>query len=80
MKLLVVPLYLLFFLAVSFTGFFVVFHLLRYSVNKRVARFTVLLFIIGTGILLVSNALLFFSIPFDTITNPLPPLPSESQF
>lgn len=72
MKLFVGPFYALFMLGILFASFFIVFHLANYSVNRRVARLTILVFCIGTAILLISNVSLFFSIPFDSLGSLLP--------
>ena len=75
MKSLLGPFYALFVLGVLFASFFVVFHLANYSVNRRVARLTMLFFVAGTLVLLVINAILFFSIPPDALDNLLPTVP-----
>lgn len=49
------------------TGLFVVFHLLRYSLNRKVAVFGTLLFTTVLAVLLFANAILFFSLPFETL-------------
>ena len=72
MKLLVGPFYALFVLGILFASFFIVFHLANYSVNRRVARLTMLAFVIGTAILLIPNAALFFSVPFDSLSSFFP--------
>lgn len=60
-------LYLVFFLGCVIASLFILFHLLRYALNKKLALFMSLLFTIVTLILLVSNTVLFFSISFDTL-------------
>lgn len=72
MKLLVGPFYALFMLGMLFASFFIVFHLANYSVNRRIARLTILVFCIGTALLLISNVALFFSVPFDSLDSFLP--------
>lgn len=72
MKLLVGPFYALFMLGILFASFFIVFHLANYSVNRGVARLTILVFCLGTAILLIINVALFFSIPFDSLGSLLP--------
>lgn len=58
--------YLIFFLGCITAGLFILFHLLRYALDKKLALFMGLLFTTVTLILLATNTLLFFSIPFDT--------------
>ncbi len=58
-------LYTFLFFSFVITGLFVVFHLLRYSLNRKVALFGTLLFISVLAILLFTNALLFFSLPLE---------------
>ncbi len=72
MQFLVGPFYAVFMLGVIFTSFFIVFHLANYSVNRRVARFTIFIFCIGTAVLIFTNVSLFFSVPFDEIASALP--------
>ena len=67
-------LYTFLFLSFVITGLFVVFHLLRYSLNRKVALFGTLLFMSVLGILLFTNALLFFSLPLEEM------LPLQSSF
>ena len=58
-------LYLLFLLFVITASIFVVWHLLRYSMNKALSLALVIIFLIVTGILLLSNITLFTQIPFE---------------
>ncbi len=67
-------LYTFLFFSFVITGLFVVFHLLRYSLNRKVALFGTLLFVSVLGILLFTNALLFFSLPLEEM------LPLQSSF
>jgi hypothetical protein len=62
--------YALLFFAYALFTLFIVFHLLNYSLNKRVATLTVAFFLLGTVVLVAANALLFFNIPFDAFTVP----------
>lgn len=81
MALLIGPLYALFILGTLFASFFIVFHFANYSVNRRVARFTILVFCLGTAVLLITNIALFFSIPFDSLGSFLPDTtPSSGSF
>ena len=72
MKLFVGPFYALFMVGLLFASFFIVFHLANYSVNRGIARLTILVFCIGTLILLITNVALFFSVPFDSLNSFLP--------
>lgn len=56
-------LYTVLFLSFLVTALFIVFHLLRYTLNRRMAVFSTTLFLVVFTILLVSNAALFFSLP-----------------
>ena len=67
-------------LGMLFASFFIVFHLANYSVNRRIARFTMLFFVVGTALLIISNVTLFFSIPSDAFSNFLPNSPGTSGF
>lgn len=60
-------LYVVFFLGCVLASLFILFHLLRYALDKKLALFMSLLFTTVTLILLVSNTVLFFSISFDTL-------------
>ena len=72
MRFFVGPFYALFMLGILFASFFIVFHLANYSVNRRVARLTILVFCAGTAILLFVNVALFLSVPFDSIGSSFP--------
>ncbi len=58
-----------------FTGF-IVFHLWHYTLNRSVALFTLVFFLIGTAILVSTNASLFLSIPSASLQ--LPGAPTSS--
>ena len=60
-------LYVIFFLGSLTTALFVVFHLLRYSLDRKVALFGTIFFLTVFVILLFTNALIFFSLPLETI-------------
>lgn len=60
-------LYTFLFFSFVATALFIVFHLLRYSLNRRVALWSAALFLFVFIILLITNAALFFSLPFDTL-------------
>lgn len=79
MKLFVGPFYALFMLGILFASFFIVFHLASYSVNRRVARLTILVFCVGTLILLLSNVALFFSVSFDSLGSFLPTIQNNGS-
>ena len=59
--------YFLFFLGCITTGLFILFHLLRYALDRKLALFMGLLFTAVMLILLATNTVLFFSLPFDTL-------------
>lgn len=58
-------LYTLYFFALVTTSLFIIFHLMRYSLNRKVALFGTLFFLIVFSILLFTNALIFFSLPIE---------------
>lgn len=57
-----------------FFTFFVVFHIWRYTLNRPVAIFSLVFFLIGTALLVFANASLFMSIPVQDLQ-----LPGESS-
>jgi len=61
--------YLLLFLGVSFTGAYIAYHILRYSISKRQAVLTAGLFGSVLVLLMVTNAVLFFRIDWDAISS-----------
>lgn len=72
--------YAFFLLGSLVVSFFIVFHLAKYSINRTFARATVFFFLVGTAILLVSNILLFFSLPTDTASSLFPSNSLSSPF
>lgn len=60
-------LYTFLFFSFIITGLFIVFHLLRYSIDRKVAIFGTLLFVTVLTILLFTNAVLFFSLPIEEL-------------
>lgn len=74
--------YLIAFLSYLLLSFFIVYHIIRYSINKTTMVFTIAFFLIGTTLLLLANVLLFFSIPFDQLvpTITLPTYSPKSPF
>lgn len=60
-------LYTMLFMSLLVTALFIVFHLLRYSLNQKVSVFGTIFFVVVFTILLFSNAMLFFSIPIGDI-------------
>lgn len=56
-------LYTVLFFSFLVTALFIVFHLLRYTLNRKMALFSTTLFLTVFIILLMSNAALFFSLP-----------------
>ncbi|MBP9698009.1 MAG: hypothetical protein KBD65_02370 [Candidatus Moranbacteria bacterium] len=65
MRLLFGILYTFLFFSYVATALFVIFHLLRYSLNRRMAVLSTTLFVTVLFLLLVANALLFFTLPFE---------------
>lgn len=63
--------YLLFFASVVIASLFIMFHLSRYSLNRKLAVGMTGLFVVVTAILLWSNSALFFSLPFETLLLPV---------
>lgn len=74
--------YLLVFLSYLLLSLFILYHIIRYSGDRAVMAFTIILFLIGTLSLLLANSLLFFSIPFDQFvpTLSLPSYQTGSPF
>lgn len=60
-------LYTILFLSYVMTALFVVFHLMRYSLDRKMAVFSTLFFVTVFTILLLSNGILFFSLPFESL-------------
>ncbi len=63
--------YLIFFFGIVVASLFIMFHLSRYSLNRRLATGMTALFVVVTAVLLWANALLFFSLPLDTLLIPM---------
>lgn len=59
--------YLVIFLGCVMASLFILFHLLRYALDKKLALFMSLLFTVVTITLLISNTVLFFNLPFDSL-------------
>lgn len=58
-------LYAFLFLSYLATGLFIVYHLFRYSLNRKLGFFSAVFFTIVLTILLFTNAILFFTLPWD---------------
>ena len=58
-------LYVLLFFSYIAVSLFVVFHLLRYSLNRKLALFSTILFCIVMTVLVFTNAMIFFSLPLE---------------
>ena len=56
-------LYTVLFISLVVTALFIVFHLLRYTLNRKMAVFSTLFFTTVFAILLIANAMIFFSLP-----------------
>ncbi len=63
--------YLLFFAGVVIASLFIMFHLSRYSLNRRLAVGMTGIFVVVTAILLWSNSALFFNLPLETLLLPV---------
>jgi hypothetical protein len=61
---LIIILYSLIFLVFLVSGLFIVYHIVRYSFNKKAAFLMLVIFIPVFIILLISNITLFFSVDF----------------
>lgn len=61
-------LYFVFLICVLIACIIVVFHLQRYSIDKKIAAITTAIFIIGTLVLVTITTALFAMIPFEQLT------------
>lgn len=59
--------YTILFFSYIATSIFIVYHIVRYSLSRQTAIFGVTLFITVLTVLLFTNALIFFSLPLDTL-------------
>ncbi len=62
-------LYSILFICYVFADVFVLIHLLRYSLNKQQGLIGAIVFAAVAALLLFTNALLFFNLPFEEIFN-----------
>jgi len=60
-------LYTVLFFSYMVTALFIVYHILKYSLSPKTRLFGSLLFLGVLTVLLFTNALLFFSLPVDTL-------------
>lgn len=67
MRLIFGLLYTVLFLSYLVTALFIVFHLLRYSINRQAAVFSTIFFLVVFTILLFTNAMTFFSLPLENL-------------
>jgi hypothetical protein len=67
MQSIIVPAYFLFFLGLIVAGIFIVYHISKYSLSERNAWYGNMTFLVGLGILLLINAVSFFSIDWSSI-------------
>ena len=74
----ILSLYALFILGYMLVSFFVVYHLISYSINSHFSRILVSFFLLVSIFLLVSNAILFFSVDWKVIITDLIPTNSNS--
>jgi len=63
-------LYLVVFLSYIMIGSFIVYHIVRYSINKRSSLVMLILFLFVAVILVFINVQLYKAIDFNTILNP----------
>jgi uncharacterized membrane protein YdcZ (DUF606 family) len=61
-------LYFIFLLCVLVACAIVVFHLQRYSIDKKIATATTIAFLVGTLLLTIITTIFFLQIPFDQLT------------
>lgn len=59
--------YTILFFSYVATSVFIVYHIVRYSLSRQAAIFGVALFVTVLTVLLFTNAILFFSLPLDTL-------------
>jgi hypothetical protein len=60
-------LYLLLFFSYITAALFIVFHIARYSLKRSAALFGLTLFLVVFFVLIFANAMIFFSLPIDTL-------------
>lgn len=60
-------LYLVFFLGVVTAALFILFHLLRYALDRKLALLMSLIFTTVTLVLLAANVALYFSLPLENL-------------
>ncbi len=65
-------LYTILFFIYIIVALFIVFHLLRYTLNRKTAVLSTSFFLVVFTILLFSNAMLFFSLPLNELLSSLP--------
>jgi len=73
MVIIIFTLYALFILSYILISFFVAYHLLKYSINPHFSRIMLLVFLVVSAFLLISNLALFFSVDWKTIVIDLLP-------
>jgi hypothetical protein len=66
-------LYALFIFSYILLSFFVAYHLIKYSINPHFSRIMLLVFLVVSAFLLISNLALFFSVDWKTIVIDLLP-------
>ncbi len=70
--------YLVFFLGCVIASLFILFHLLRYALDRKMAILMSLIFTTVVLVLLITNTVLFFSLPLNSLL--LIPRSSSSSF
>lgn len=67
MVLIINILYFLVMLMLLILSVFIVYHIIKYSYDKKASFLMLVLFVSVTGVLALLNVILFFRIPFDKI-------------
>lgn len=62
--------YLIFFAGIIIASLFIMFHLSRYAINRRLATGMTFLFVVVTSVLLFSNSMLFLNLPMESLMLP----------
>jgi len=57
--------YLIIFFSFLLVALFIIFHIVRYSINKTSSFFMLIIFVSVFSVLLISNIALFFSVPWE---------------
>ncbi|MFZ2188500.1 MAG: hypothetical protein WAV73_03000 [Candidatus Moraniibacteriota bacterium] len=63
----ILGMYVLFILSYALVSFFIIYHLVKYSINSRFSRTMVIFFSILSLLILISNISLFFSVDWNSL-------------